>query len=330
MKRILALVLTVALFCTLFVGCGKSGLYYDYNMKDYVTVKEYSTEIDKASTDYEYAVEAFYNQTFGENLNVKVQTGKVEKGDVANIDYKGTLNGVAFDGGTATGYDLEIGSGQFIDGFEDGLIGVEIGTTVNLDLTFPEGYQSTELAGKAVVFEVKVNYVTKKGVPTEENIKRYGFSSLADYEKQLEEYALSLCLYYNIYRNTQFNSYPKKEQNLLYNYLLTYYEEACKENNMTLKDLAESNEMTEDELYDYLKEYEVQGEMEFYMTAYYVLGENDAKLTNEDVEAKKAELTKDYEGKPLAEVGYNQINIEQAAAYDKALEILAGQATAKK
>ena len=104
----------------------------------------------------------------------------------------------------------------------------------------------------------------------------------------------------------------------------------CKKNNMTLKDLAEANQMTEEELYDYLKEYEVQGEMEFYMTAYYVLDENDAKLTKEDVEAKKAELTKKYEGQPLSEAGYNQINIEQAAAYDKALEILSGQATFKK
>lgn len=330
MKRILALVLTVALCCTLFVGCGKSDLYYSYDMKDYVTVKDYSTEIDKETTDYDYAVEAFYNQTFGENLKQKLESGKVENGDVANIDYKGTLNGVAFDGGTATGYDLEIGAGQFIDGFEEGLIGVDIGTTVNLDLKFPDSYHSADLAGKAVVFEVKVNYVTRNGQPTEENIKRYGFSSLADYEKKQEEYALGLCLYYNIYRNSQFNNYPKKEFNLLYNYLLTYYEDACKENNMTMKDLAEANQMSEDELYDYLKEYEVQGKMEFYMTAYYVLGENDAKLTKEEVEAKKAELVKQNEGKTLEEVGYNQINIEQAAAYDKALEILAGQATAKK
>ena len=330
MKRILALVLTVAMFCTLFAGCGKSGLYYDYDMKDYVTVNEYSKEIDKESTDYDYAVEAFYNQTFGDNLNEKVESGKVENGDIANIDYKGTKDGVAFDGGTSAGYDLEIGSGQFIDGFEDGLIGVEIGSTVNLNLTFPEAYGNSELAGQDVVFEVKVNYVTKKGVPTEENIKRYGFSSLADYEKQLDEYVLGLCLYYNIYRNSQFNDYPNKEFNLLYNYLLSYYEAECKKNNMTLKDLAEANQMIEEELYDYLKEYEVQGEMEFYMTAYYVLDENDAKLTKEDVEAKKAELTKKYEGQPLSEAGYNQINIEQAAAYDKALEILSGQATFKK
>lgn len=86
----------------------------------------------------------------------------VEDGDTAIIDFVGKLNGVAFDGGTASNYELEIGSGSFIDGFEDGLIGVKKGDTVDLNLTFPESYQSTELAGKDVVFTVTVNGVKRK------------------------------------------------------------------------------------------------------------------------------------------------------------------------
>ena len=330
MKRILSLLIALVLICTCFASCGKdSGKYYDYDMTKYVTAGKYSNVIDKETTDYDYACEAFYDKTFGENLSTKLESGKVEKGDIANIDYKGLLNGEAFSGGTATGYDLEIGSGQFIPGFEDGLIGAEIGQTTNLNLKFPEGYQATELAGKDVVFEVKVNYVTKKGQPNEENIKRYGFSSLADYEKKLEEYALSVCLFYNIYRTATFKDYPKKEANLLYNYLVTYYEDACKQNNMTMKDLAEANNMSEDELYEYLKEDEVHNEMDFYMVAYYVISTNDAMLTNEEIEAKRAELTKQYD-EPLEDIGYYEINIQQAAAYDKALSILSKQAEIKK
>lgn len=86
----------------------------------------------------------------------------VESGDCVNIDYEGKKDGVAFDGGTAQGYVLEIGSNTFINGFEDGLIGVNVGDTVDLDLTFPEDYQSEELAGAAVVFTVKVNKIVKK------------------------------------------------------------------------------------------------------------------------------------------------------------------------
>ena len=81
----------------------------------------------------------------------------VESGDVVNIDYTGTLNGEAFDGGSDTGYNLEIGSGQFIDGFEDGLIGANVGESRDLNLTFPEDYPSADMAGQAVVFHVTVN-----------------------------------------------------------------------------------------------------------------------------------------------------------------------------
>ena len=83
-------------------------------------------------------------------------------GDTANIDYCGKKDGVAFDGGTAQGFDLEIGSGMFIPGFEDGLVGVKLGETVDLDLTFPEEYGSKDLAGKKVVFTVKVNKISEK------------------------------------------------------------------------------------------------------------------------------------------------------------------------
>ena len=89
----------------------------------------------------------------------------VEDGDKVNIDYVGTKDGVAFDGGTAQGQDLTIGSNQFIDGFEDGLIGAKKGDKVTLNLTFPENYQNTDLAGKPVVFEVTVNTISEQQIP---------------------------------------------------------------------------------------------------------------------------------------------------------------------
>lgn len=89
----------------------------------------------------------------------------VEDGDKVNIDYVGTKDGVAFDGGTAQGQDLTIGSNQFIDGFEDGLIGAKKGDKVTLNLTFPENYQNADLAGKPVVFEVTVNTISEQQIP---------------------------------------------------------------------------------------------------------------------------------------------------------------------
>lgn len=89
----------------------------------------------------------------------------VQKGDVAVIDFEGKKDGVAFDGGTAKGFSLNIGSGQFIPGFEDGVIGMKKGETKDLNLTFPKEYNSAELAGKDVVFTVTVHEIKEKVKP---------------------------------------------------------------------------------------------------------------------------------------------------------------------
>lgn len=90
---------------------------------------------------------------------------KVQKGDVAVIDFEGKKDGVAFEGGTAKGFSLNIGSGQFIPGFEDGVIGMKKGETKDLNLTFPAEYNNAELAGKDVVFTVTVHDIKEKVKP---------------------------------------------------------------------------------------------------------------------------------------------------------------------
>ncbi len=89
----------------------------------------------------------------------------IEKGDTADIDFEGFDNGVPFEGGKGENFDLEIGSGSFVPGFEDQLIGMAAGEEKDIDITFPEDY-TAELAGKPVVFHVKVNEVKVKEIPT--------------------------------------------------------------------------------------------------------------------------------------------------------------------
>lgn len=125
--------------------------------------------------------------------NEQIKKGKVKDGDTVNIDYEGKKDGVAFGGGTAQGYDLTIGSKKFIDGFESGLIGVEVGKTVDLNLTFPETYDNTELAGQDVVFTVKVNYINgEKKLPklTDEwvaNNSSGGSKTVEEYRNEIKE-----------------------------------------------------------------------------------------------------------------------------------------------
>ena len=88
-----------------------------------------------------------------------------ENGDTVNIDYAGTKDGVAFDGGTAEGHDLVLGSGSFIPGFEEKLVGISAGEERDLELTFPENYHAKDLAGQNVVFHVKCNEVKYEELP---------------------------------------------------------------------------------------------------------------------------------------------------------------------
>jgi trigger factor len=130
----------------------------DLDIDKYVTLADYknmSVSAQKPETDDE-SIETYINNYL---LVGNVTDRAVETGDIVNIDYEGKKDGEAFSGGTATGYNLIIGSGTFIDGFEDGLIGVMPGTTVDLNLTFPDDYSATDLAGQDVVFTVTVNYI---------------------------------------------------------------------------------------------------------------------------------------------------------------------------
>lgn len=115
-----------------------------------------AAHVDMNDVDVEEYIETNILPNFTEEVS-----GPIQNGDTANIDYVGKKDGVAFEGGTSQGYDLKIGSGSFIDGFESGLIGTSAGETVDLNLTFPENYSAEELAGKAVVFTVTVNKVTR-------------------------------------------------------------------------------------------------------------------------------------------------------------------------
>ena len=97
---------------------------------------------------------------------ISVEDRPVEKGDIANINFEGFVDGVAFEGGKAENHDLEIGSNTFIPGFEDQIIGMKIEEEKDINVKFPDEYFSKELAGKDATFKVKVNEIKKKELPT--------------------------------------------------------------------------------------------------------------------------------------------------------------------
>ena len=121
---------------------------------------------------------------------IAVEGKAAKKGDIATIDFEGFLDGVAFEGGKGENYDLELGSGNFIPGFEEQVIGHKAEEEFDIDVTFPEEYGAEELAGKAVVFKIKLHKIMKKELPKydDEFVKDVSeFDTIADYEKNLEE-----------------------------------------------------------------------------------------------------------------------------------------------
>jgi len=172
MKKTTAGAAAAFLAVCLLAGCGGDGGnpavtnrdLKEMKVESYVKLGDYSNlnvtvapaEVDPGQWD-ELTLAVYQSYVSEENGGITDRA--VEMGDTVNMDYEGRKDGAAFEGGTASGASLTIGSGEFIDGFEDGLVGVMPGETLDLDLTFPENYRNEELAGQPVVFTVTVNYI---------------------------------------------------------------------------------------------------------------------------------------------------------------------------
>lgn len=171
------------------VGCGTKGPW-----DKYVKLGEYKgLEITKQSTELtEEELQSTIDQVIQQNTTYnQLKEGTVKDGDTVNIDYEGKKDGVAFDGGTAKDSPLTIGSNQFIDGFEKGLIGVKVGETVDLDLKFPDPYNGNpELSGQDVVFTVTVNSIQGDMIVPEFNDEFVqgisDFKTVAEYKADME------------------------------------------------------------------------------------------------------------------------------------------------
>ena len=128
---------------------------------EYTNLKVKKEKVKVTKEEVKGRIDALLN----EYAELVEKTGKVENGDIAVINFAGFKDGVAFDGGTAENYSLTIGSNTFIPGFEDAVIGMEIGEEKDINLTFPEDYMSDELKGQEVVFKVKVNEIKTRQIP---------------------------------------------------------------------------------------------------------------------------------------------------------------------
>lgn len=321
-KKLIALLLCVTMVFSIS-GCKKDGedkvegteavvsADIEYDATDYVTLGDYmgmeiTLDDDYSVTDedvksyIESNVISFYPSYKDTDKEV------VESGDFVNIDYVGTQDGEAFSGGTASGYVLEIGGGRFIDGFEDGLIGTKVGEVRELNLTFPEDYDNTELAGADVVFTVTVNKIVEKeditfDTMTDEYVQSLSAQAGMSYETVdalkdgIRSYLESVA--YSSKQNaintavlsklTEICTVEKLPDGLLdakVAEVLKKYEENYVEEGSTLKDYAESIGQEYEDFLDSVEE-EVRADVELQLVLEAIVAKEGIELDEEGYEA---------------------------------------------
>ena len=227
-------------------GLDENGYWDGIRALDYVTLPEDYASISLKKSDIEPTAEEVQSQIdnlLSQNTTTQQVTDRAAAdGDTVNIDYAGTVDGVAFTGGTYSGYSLTLGSGTFIDGFEDQIIGHTPGETFDVNVTFPDGYSdSTDSEGNAVVlsnkkavFSVTLNYISEEVLPeltdawVDEN---FGTSDdihtvedlRALYQKMLYESNLSDAVMSYLLENSTFKDLPKEVTDYQVNQCLNYY-----------------------------------------------------------------------------------------------------------
>lgn len=206
----------------------EAGLIEKVTANSIVTLPADYKNITIPKSEVEYTDQEFEEEKANQLENHKVMnteaTKAVENGDTIGLDYVGSVDGVEFEGGSTggNGTTLEIGSGSYIPGFEDQIIGHKVGDNFDIDVTFPEDYSSAELAGKDAVFNITVNGIFEKGEFTDEfvaeNLKAYA-TTIDEYKQYLEKknYESRLQTYVDNYitDNSSVSKYPNKYLNQL-------------------------------------------------------------------------------------------------------------------
>ena len=236
-------------------GCAASkGLETDaIKISNYKEVEV--AEVAKPGEITDEDVESSIQATLEAQAEIKEVTDRpVESGDTVNIDFLGKINGEAFEGGSAEGYPLTIGSGTFIEGFEDSIIGHKIGETFDWEGKFPEDYPQENLAGADVVFTITVNSISVEEVPelTDELVKTLSEDSttVAEYKeevkKDLEEQAqtnydftLQQNAWQAVLENTEVNEYPQEKVDEMVDSLIQQYKDAAEYYGMEYEDFVE-------------------------------------------------------------------------------------------
>lgn len=311
------------------------------DVSKYVTIGQYKgLSLDKT---VEAVTDDMVDGRIKEELQNKaeeVTEGSVQNGDVVTINYVGTKDGVAFDGGTANNYELTIGSGTFIDGFEDGIIGMKKGQTKDLDLTFPEEYSSEELAGQEVVFKVTLQSFKRAPELTDDwAAKNTDCKTAEEYRKEirttLEDEAKTSAQ--NTLRETAWNTvlsasevkeYPQNDLDTAKTEFKTLYENYAKQGDMTLEDFVKAQGISMDDFEEQSSQY-AEYKVKQNLIVQGIMDAENMTLEDEKSLSIQDELIKAYNVKDLAALvdKYGQAAVDESIGLLRVEDFILDNAT---
>lgn len=307
--------------CFLLSGC-KSEKLFDYDLKDYINVGDYKnlkvdTEGEKFKQGLAYANYQKYEKSDGLIKTDYIDDGVVQLLDKVTIDYVGKKDGVAFEGGTANDYSLQIGSSSFIEGFETGLIGVHTGKTVELNLTFPKEYNSKELAGKDVVFTVTVKGIERPVLTemTDKVAKQLGYDSAKAYNDAVYSDYLKNTLWSRAVDNAVVIKYPEKEINYIVDEGMESVNKQAKESGESVSELLSSYAYTTESYKENITTY-AKSVVKQRMVLYYI-------ARNESFENSKSDIEEYMKNNNLEDTAKNQQTADESLLQQKVLSFLA-------
>ena len=311
------------------------------DVSKYVTIGQYKgLSLDKS---VEAVTDDMVDGRIKEELQNKaeeVTEGSVQNGDVVTINYVGTKDGVAFDGGTANNYELTIGSGTFIDGFEDGIIGMKKGQTKDLDLTFPEEYSSEELAEQEVVFKVTLQSFKRAPELTDDwAAKNTDCKTAEEYRKEirttLEDEAKTSAQ--NTLRETAWNTvlsasevkeYPQDDMDTAKTEFKTLYENYAKQGDMTLEDFVKAQGISMDDFEEQSSQY-AEYKVKQNLIVQGIMDAENMTLEDEKSLSIQDELIKAYNVKDLAALvdKYGQAAVDESIGLLRVEDFILDNAT---
>ena len=318
----------------------------EYKALDYVTLGQYKAlEVTVGSLDVteDEIQQQFYDDCSSHDKLLQVTEGEVAEGDVVNIDYVGSIDGVEFDGGTDKGVDLTIGSGTFIPGFEDGLIGAAIGKEINVNVTFPENYGNTDVAGKDAVFAVTVNFVKKAPEMTDDIVAEISDHKTVDeYRKGVEEQLKAdkeaqqnsdkiNGILNQIYSASTINGYPEEVVNYRTAQMKAYYTQIAEQSDMTLADFLSNQLQMTEEQFDQQCPAVIKQSMIQELLLKAVAESENMEISDEEYEAGIEKYVKSTgaESKETLLAQYTEAEIRRSLIMDKALDFLKENTTVK-